>query len=142
MSRPARPLAVLGIGTAFGVALSRIGFASWDEVHRMFAFADLRLTLTFATAVALMLVAWTVLGRRRPLPPSDRPIHRGTIPGALLFGIGWALSGSCPSIAFVQIGQGELGAVLAVAGMFAGNALFAFVNPKVLKVPAASCLES
>jgi uncharacterized protein len=137
-----RSLRSLGVGVLLGFALSRIGFSSWDEVHRMFVFADLRLTLTFAASVAVLVVAWKVIARSRELPPADRPLHRGTIPGAILFGVGWAISSSCPAIAFVQLGQGQLGALVAIAGMFAGNAIFAYVNPRVMKVPAAGCLES
>lgn len=132
----------LAIGTFLGFSLTRIGFASWDEVHAMFTFHSLRLTLTFAMAVAVLVVAWAVIGKRRVLPSSTKPIHRGTIPGGIIFGIGWAISGGCPSIAFVQLGQGQLGAIVAVAGMFAGNALFSYVNPRKLHVPSESCMES
>ena len=31
------------VGIVFGFVLQRTGFASWDEVHKMFTFADLRL---------------------------------------------------------------------------------------------------
>ena len=132
-------LAPLGLGAAFGLALSLIGFGSWDQVHAMFTFADLRLTLTFGFAVALLSLAFWGLRRARGLAPLHRPIHRGTVPGALLFGVGWAISGACPSIAFVQLGQGQLGALATIAGIFAGNYLFALINARFLRVPAESC---
>lgn len=135
-------LRVLGMGMLLGAALSGIGFSSWDEVHAMFTFSDLRLFLTFVSAVAILFVAFRVLGRFRTLPNADKPFHKGTIPGAVLFGVGWAISGACPSIAFVQLGQGQLGAVFAALGMIVGNATFAYLNPRVLKVPATSCAES
>ena len=43
-----RHAAVAVVGIMLGFSLSRIGFADWGEVHRMFTFADLRLTFTFA----------------------------------------------------------------------------------------------
>jgi uncharacterized membrane protein YedE/YeeE len=61
------------------------------------------------------------------------------VPGALLFGVGWAISGACPSIAFVQLGQGQLGALATIAGIFVGNRLFAAINGRYLHVPAESC---
>ena len=51
------------IGVLFGFSLSRIGFSSWDEVHRMFTFADLRLFLTFVGAVVVLSIGWPVVSR-------------------------------------------------------------------------------
>lgn len=129
----------LALGTVFGLALAFIGFTSWDEVHAMFTFADLRLTLTFGTAVVLIAIAFRAIGRARPLHLRERRIHRGTVAGAVLFGVGWAVSGACPSIAFVQLGQGQLGAIATIAGIVAGNYAFAALNPRVFHVPAESC---
>lgn len=131
----------LFLGVVFGIALSFIGFTSWDEVHRMFTFTDLRLTLTFGTAVVCIGLAWQVWKRFGEVVASPRPIHKGTIAGGVLFGAGWALCGACPSIAFVQLGQGQLGALVAVVGMLAGNALFAVINGRLLNIPANSCVE-
>lgn len=131
----------LFLGTVFGVALTFIGFPSWDEVHRMFTFADLRMTLTFAAAVVFIGLAWQVWARFGEVRVSPRNIHKGTLSGGILFGAGWALCGSCPSIAFVQLGQGQLGALVAIAGMVAGNALFAVINGRFVSIPTNSCAE-
>jgi hypothetical protein len=107
-------LITIALGVAFGFCLSRIGFTSWDEVHAMFTFSDLRLVIAFGTAVALLSVGWVVVRRLRPSDPafSPRPIHKGTLVGGVLFGAGWALTGACPSIALVQLGEGKLGALV------------------------------
>lgn len=131
----------LFLGTIFGIALSFIGFSSWDEVHRMFTFADLRLTMTFATAVVMIAIAWSIWSRFGTVRVNSRPIHGGTLPGGILFGAGWALCGACPSIAFVQLGEGQLGALVAIAGMFAGNLLFAVANGRVVHISTGSCIE-
>lgn len=130
-------IALVGVGLGF--ALSRIGFSSWDEVHRMFTFADLRLVLAFGAAVALLafgwrLVAGSALGRLAP-----NPLHRGAIPGGLVFGVGWAISGACPSIALVQLGEGQLGAGWTLLGILLGNALYGAVNARLLRWPNTSC---
>jgi uncharacterized membrane protein YedE/YeeE len=87
------------VGLSLGFALSRIGFSSWDEVHRMFTFADLRLFLTFCSSVAILLVAWWVIRRVTGATWSERRVHQGTIAGGVMFGAGWALTGACPSSA-------------------------------------------
>lgn len=131
----------LAFGVLFGAALSLLGFTSWDEVHRMFTFADLRLTLAFGTAVVCIAIGWQIWSRFAEVSIAPRPIHAGTLVGGMLFGAGWALSGSCPSIAFVQLGQGQLGALVAIAGIFVGNAVFALANGRVVHIPSASCAE-
>lgn len=126
----------------FGFALSRIGFSSWDQVHRMFTFADLRLTLTFASAVAFLAVAWIVIARTTGASWAPRRLHPGTIAGGALFGVGWALTGACPSIALVQLGEGQLGAVLTLVGIFAGNWLYSVVHERYFRWSAASCVDA
>ncbi len=131
------------IGSILGFALSRIGFSRWDEVHRMFLFRDLRLTLAFATAVAILAVVWPLMRRLSRVQPvwPPRPVHPGTLAGGLIFGAGWALSGACPAIALVQIGEGQLAAVYTLAGIFLGNAAYAKAHALWFRWSARSCVD-
>lgn len=130
-------------GLLLGFALSRIGFSSWDEVHRMFTFTDLRLFLAFASGVTLLGLGWVAVRAtaKQPLPWPTRTIHPGTFWGSALFGAGWALGGACPGIALVQLGEGQLGAVYTLVGMFLGNAIYSFVHERFFTWPAQSCSE-
>lgn len=127
----------------FGFSLSRIGFSSWDEVHRMFTFADLRLFLTFLFAVVSLAAAWrVVIVASRPRPSwSPRPIHRGTVAGGALFGIGWALSGACPAIALVQLGEGQGLAVFSLVGMLLGNWVYGLVKERYHRWDVGTCTD-
>ncbi len=129
------------LGGVFGFCLSRIGFSSWDEVHAMFTFGDLRLTIAFAIAVVLLTVSWLAIRRLRPSDPefARRPIHKGTLAGGVTFGVGWALTGACPSIALVQLGEGKLGAAVTLVGIFLGNALYAAVHERFFRFSVGSC---
>jgi uncharacterized protein len=131
------------VGACMGFVLSRIGFSSWDEVHRMFTFSSLRLTLTFMVAVVVLAVAWPVIhavSKQKPIWPS-RPIHKGTLAGGMIFGAGWAITGACPSIALVQIGEGQLAGVWTVLGIFAGNYLYSKTHERWFNWSAASCVD-
>ena len=131
------------VGIALGFALSRIGFSSWDEVHRMFRFQDLRLFLAFASGVALLSVGWALVRRFSSAKPvwTPRTIHRGTFVGGALFGAGWAIGGACPGIALVQLGEGQLGAAVTFAGMLGGNWLYSVVHERWLEWPTQSCVD-
>ncbi len=130
------------VGLVLGFSLSRIGFASWDEVHSMFTFADLRLFLTFCSGAATLAVAWLVVARASATDFPARPIHPGTLPGGVLFGLGWALCGACPSIALVQVGEGQLGGFFTLAGILAGNWLYAVVHERFFRWTPGVCMEN
>ncbi len=136
--------AVLGtllIGVAFGFSLSQMGFASWDELHAMFTFTQPRLLLSFITAVIVLAVAWRVIACFSAPRWSPRPIHPGTLAGGALFGVGWALSGACPAIVLVQLGEGQLAALWTLAGIVAGNGLYSAVHRRYFRGTTGSCVE-
>jgi uncharacterized protein len=113
-------MAAFGLGLGF--SLSRIGFTDYEQVRSMFLFEDLRLFATFVGAVVVTFTGFALLsGRRRPRP---QPIHKGIVPGALLFGVGWALTGACPGVILAQLGEGRVYALLTLVGMLAGNYLY------------------
>ncbi len=125
MTRTHVLLAALGL--AFGFTLSSAGFSDWSELHAMFTFglaavgpgAEIpRLLLAFGGAVALAMSGFLLLARNDGVP--RRPLTRATVPGALLFGAGWALCGACPAVALVQLGEGKVAALATLAGMLGG----------------------
>ena len=127
----------IAFGVLLGFSLSRIGFSSYDELHKMFVFADWRMFFTFAGALVLTTLMFQVVLRRRL--QVSRPIHKGTIVGGMLFGLGWALAGGCPSIPLVQLGEGKVLALFTVTGIVAGVVVFRFVQRRYLRWDIGSC---
>ncbi len=135
---------ITAVGLLLGFSLSRIGFSSWDEVHAMFTFRDLRLFLTFCSGVTVLAIAWLVVLRvSRPTSSlgGARPIHPGTLPGGVVFGLGWAVCGACPAVALVEIGEGQLGGFLTLAGILAGNWVYSVVHERYFRWTPGACLE-
>lgn len=124
------------LGLALGVSLSLIGFADWGEVHEMLSLTDLRMILTFAGAIAILVVPLRLMSVARN--PPHKPIGPGTVIGGGLFGIGWAITGACPSIGLVQLGEGKLAALATCAGILAGVWLHGVVNRR-LQWDAGAC---
>jgi uncharacterized membrane protein YedE/YeeE len=140
--RTIRDLAgVCTVGVGFGYALSRVGFSSWDAVHAMFTFGDFNLVIAFAVALAVLAPAWLVVRKLTHSRWLPRPIHKGTLAGGLLFGAGWAISGACPSIAAVQVGEGQLGGLFTIAGMVAGNFLYSVAHERWFRWSTNSCVD-
>jgi uncharacterized membrane protein YedE/YeeE len=124
-------------GLLMGASLVRIGFADFGEVHRLFTFADLRLLLVFAGAVAVTMAGLFLLARGKSLPP--KPLHNGSVVGGVLFGLGWAVTGACPSVALVQFGQGYLPAVATLAGIVLGVWSYRRVHARYFRWDTGAC---
>lgn len=123
-------LLYLVLGTLFGFALSRSGAADYDYIQGMFLFERFQLYGILATGVLLTAPGlWLIKRRARtlsgtPIEIELKPMNRGTIAGSLLFGVGWSLTGMCPGPILVNIGEGKVYALAALAGAVAGAALF------------------
>jgi uncharacterized protein len=132
-----RVLALAAVpGLVFGFSLSHIGFGDFAEVHHMFIFSDLRLFLTFCGGVAF--TALGVFWYRRTHALAPRTLHAGTVAGSVLFGAGWAVSGACPSIVLVQLGEGRLYGLLTLAGILCGTYVGGVLQRRA-KLPAEGC---
>jgi uncharacterized protein len=133
------------LGTLFGFVLSRSGAADYDFIQGMFLFTNIQLYGIIGTAVVISAPGlWliqrggrTLLGRHCSV--ETKPIHRGTVVGGLLFGIGWSMAGMCPGPILVNIGEGKLYAIAALAGALTGTSLLGELYPRLqrpFKMPA------
>ena len=126
-------------GLAMGMILSFIGFTSFDEVHKMFTLQDFRLIAAFAGAVGLLVIGFAIISRQQQIP--KKKFNKGTIPGSILFGAGWAITGSCPSIALVQLGEGQLAAVFVIFGIFFGVWMYRRMAAGAINLDTGVCGE-
>ena len=142
MRRPVTRYALTAlVGTWLGFVVSQIGFSDYDELHRMFVFADLRMFFAFGGALALAVAGFFALGAVNRKPVISRRVHRGSIPGGILFGLGWALAGACPAVPLIQLGEGKLPALASVAGIVIGMLVFRWFNRRFFKYDPGSCLN-
>jgi uncharacterized membrane protein YedE/YeeE len=125
------------LGVAFGFVLSRSGAADYDVIQGMFLFERFQLYGILAVGVGLTAPGLWLLkkvGRTatgEPLRVKEKPLHRGTVVGGALFGVGWALTGMCPGPIVVNIGEGKLYAIAAFAGALVGTYLVGLAYPKI-----------
>ena len=123
-------LLYLALGAVFGFILSRSGAADYDFIQAMFLLESFQLYGIMGTAVVLTAAGLWVIKRRgrtasgQSLQIELKPLNSGTIAGSVLFGIGWSLAGMCPGPIFVNIGEGKIYALAALAGAVTGAAAF------------------
>lgn len=126
----------LVLGGVFGFLLSRAGATTYDFYVKLFLFEDFQLLWVIAVAAGIGIVANLITkgilrGRAGraiispdPLSFKGKPFTKGTIPGSLIFGLGWGLAGACPGTALAMLGEGKLGSLFTIAGFFLGTWLF------------------
>ena len=122
------------VGLVFGLGLLLSGMTDPGKVQGFLDLAgawDPSLAFVMGGAVLVGLGAFalarrrtqTFLGGALQLPKSAE-IDRRLLAGALLFGAGWGLAGFCPGPALVTAAMLEPKALLFVAAMLAGMALY------------------
>lgn len=117
-------------GTAFGWVLSRSGAADYDFIQQMFLFESFQLYGIIGTAVVVTAPGLWLLKRAgrtatgQPLQVKPKPRHPGNVVGGVFFGAGWAITGMCPGPILVNIGEGKLYALGALAGVLVGATVF------------------
>jgi uncharacterized protein len=121
-------------GLSFGIGLLVSGMVNPAKV---LGFLDLTglwdpsLAFVMVGAIAVGVIAFSIakrrsvsiLGEPNQLPTSTR-IDLRLVGGSLLFGAGWGLAGFCPGPAIVGAANGPPKAIVFVAAMLAGMALF------------------
>jgi len=132
-------LVYIVLGTIFGFILSRSGAADYGFIQGMFLFTEFQLYGILAVGVGLTAPGIWLIKRRgrtilgRPVEIEQKPFHRGTVVGGALFGVGWSLTGMCPGPILVNIGEGKLYALAALAGAIVGAALLGSFYPVIQK---------
>ena len=127
----------LFFGILFGFLLSRVGATDFDAIAGMFLLEDLHLAGVMAVAIVVAGLAIYWLRRRGVVCPSGCPVTlapkamtRHTVTGGIIFGAGWALTGSCPGTSLAQIGEGRPLSLFTVAGIVLGVVLFRRVTQR------------
>ena len=120
-------------GVLFGLGLTLSGMSDPAKVLGFLNVTgtwmpDLIFVMGGAVVVTFILTPW-VLRRSAPLMastfslPGKQLLDRRLVGGAMLFGIGWGLSGYCPGPALVSLLYGYETTLIFCLAMFAGMAL-------------------
>lgn len=117
----------LGVGLAFGFLVFANGLSDYNVIHDALLLRDFYLYLMFFSGVATAAALLWVLERSRwstplggPLSISRSPVTRNNVLGAMLFGTGWAVAGTCPVPALVMTASGGVLGGIVMAGLFLG----------------------
>lgn len=120
---------VMGLlfGAGFGFVLAAANLHEYDTIHKMLRLEEFDVFLLMGAAIGTSLpLLWllersgtrTALAGQLALSRSKPQRHH--VVGGALFGIGWAVSGTCPAPALVMFVSGAGLAIVTIIGLFAG----------------------
>ena len=121
------PVIFIG-GLIFGFGLAFSHMARPEIVLAFLQFSDFGLIFVMFGAALVSAFTFATFPRfrdRAPLTDSTygrrlKVFDRNVIVGAIIFGIGWGISGICPGAAYASLGIGNYPILWAIAGMLIG----------------------
>ena len=117
-------LSAFGAGLLFGVGLWLSGMANPRKVLDFLDVAgdwDPSLLLVMGGAVAVTLLFFRPLIKKRGVVMEKTKIDLPLAAGAIVFGIGWGIGGYCPGPALTALSNLSVEAFVFVAAMIAGG---------------------
>lgn len=126
-------------GIFFGIVLTKAEAVSWYRIYEMFQFQSFHMygiigVALFTGIIGLQLIKRYKIKDYRGLPITVIEKERGFwryIFGGSLFGLGWALVGSCPGPIFILLGTGTYAIAVVLIGALLGTYIYGLVKDKL-----------
>ncbi|WP_299681037.1 DUF6691 family protein [uncultured Tenacibaculum sp.] len=131
----------LFIGILFGIILTKSEAVSWYRIYEMFKFQSFHMYGIIGTAITTSMIFMFLfkkgiikdyLGNKIQLKDKSKEYKR-TLIGGVIFGLGWALAGSCPAPIFTLIGNGVFAILIVLLGSLIGTFIYGLLNKKLPK---------
>ncbi len=114
-------------GLFFGFGLAFGGMSKQEIVLSFLQLKDLGLLLLLGGSALVTAITINLIPKllNKPILGGEfkkrkRTLNKRTVIGAIIFGVGWGISGLCPGSAMASLGVGNLPVLIGIAGMFLG----------------------
>lgn len=132
-------LKFLGIGILFGIVMFKSEAASWFRIYEMFRFDSFHMYGIIGSALVLGVLGTYIIKKNRLKSVDGEPIQfhpkkKGFsryMYGGIIFGLGWALAGSCPGPIYTLIGAGYLSLLVVLLGALIGTFIYGLLRDKL-----------
>lgn len=132
-------LKFLAVGVLFGIVMFKSEAASWFRIYEMFQFQSFHMYGIMGSALTLGVLGTYLIkkynlrsmdGEPIKFTPKNKSFGRYMY-GGVLFGLGWALAGSCPGPIYTLIGAGYLPILVVLLGALLGTFLYGLLRNKL-----------
>lgn len=113
--------------------------ASWFRIYEMFQFQSFHMYGIIGSALVLGVLGVYLIKKYRikaldgepiKFTPKEKSFSRYMY-GGVIFGLGWALAGSCPGPIYTLIGAGYISIVVVLIGALGGTFLYGLLRKKL-----------
>ena len=127
------------VGFVFGIVLTKGEAVSWYRIYEMFQFQSFHMYGIIMTAIATGLIGIQIIKKNKikdidgnllTIQDKEKGSARYWI-GGVLFGLGWAMVGSCPGPIFILLGAGFISVGLILIGAVVGTFLYGVLKDKL-----------
>jgi len=134
-----RQIKFLIIGILFGILMTKAEIVSWYRIYEMFKFQSFHMYGVIGSAVAIGMISMYLFrnniiksyyGNPIEVQPKKKGWRRNLF-GGIIFGLGWALAGTCPGPMFVLLGMGIFPVLVVMIGAILGTFFYGLVRPKL-----------
>jgi uncharacterized protein len=127
------------VGLLFGIVLTKSEAISWYRIYEMFMFHSFHMYGIIGVAVVTGCLGIGIIKKREikgykgieiQIVNKEKRYTRYSI-GGFMFGLGWALVGSCPGPIFVLMGNGLISISVVFFGALLGTFVYGIVKDKL-----------
>ena len=126
-------------GIFFGIILTKAEAVSWYRIYEMFHFQSFHMFGIIGMALFTGIIGLQIIKRKKLKDFNGFPIkiiekERGFwryVFGGTLFGLGWALVGSCPGPIFILLGTGTYAIAVVLVGALLGTYIYGLLKDKL-----------
>lgn len=134
-----KSIVYLTIGTFFGIVMYKSEAASWFRIYEMFNFQSIHMYGLMGSALAVGIIGIQYIKRKNIRDSHGNPIiladrDKGVsqyLIGGIIFGLGWALAGTCPGPMFVLAGAGYFPILVVILGALLGTWFYGLLKDKL-----------
>jgi uncharacterized membrane protein YedE/YeeE len=126
------------VGLMFGIIFVKAEIISWFRIQEMFRFQSFHMFGVIGSAVFVGMVSVWIIRRfniktiyGEPIRIQTKSFNKGNIYGALMFGLGWAITGACPGPLYAQIGRGYLVVLVTLLSAILGTWVYGRFREKL-----------
>lgn len=128
----------LVLGVLFGIVFVKAEIISWYRIQEMFRLHSFHMYGVIGTAVIVGMISVLLIrkfkiktAQNETVVFHDKKFHWGNVIGALIFGLGWALTGACPGPLFAQIGSGFVVIVVTLLSAIGGTWVYGLLRDRL-----------
>ena len=127
------------IGILFGIIMFKSEAASWFRIYEMFRFESFHMYGIIGSALVLGILGVFLIkkfrlrsidGEHIKFTPKEKGFPRLMF-GGIIFGLGWALAGSCPGPIYTLIGAGYISIIVVLIGALLGTFIYGLLRKKL-----------